>query len=214
MSKKSNFVSVLASCLSVAINNAFGIPSKEKGHGQYSPGDILLLHSVGANGQGVDYVSRNVVSKNKGLIDKFKIKISILVPQNGEVGVDAEKGYRSISSPQILYPGTVDSFSYLNIGFFDTELEAIHFRDFMTCKLPRFMMRTTYSSVHISKANFIFVPMMDFNESWTDEELYSFFSLNDSEIALIEKTMRALVLEKEDIGKEFYEHYYDRSTVK
>ena len=115
--------------------------------------------------------------------NKFKIKISILVPQNGEVGVDAEKVYRSISSPQVLYPGTVDSFSYLNIGFFDTETEAFNFRDYMTCKLPRFMMRTTYSSVHISKANFIFVPMMDFTQSWTDEMLYSYFSLSDEEVA-------------------------------
>ena len=66
------------------------------------------------------------------MIDKFKIKISILVPQNGEVGVSPEKGYRSISSPQVLYPGTVDTFSYLNIGFFDSEQEAINFRDYMT----------------------------------------------------------------------------------
>ncbi len=99
----------------------------------------------------------------------------------------------------------MDSFSYLNIGFFDTETEAINFRDFMTCKLPRYMMRTTYSSVHISKANFIFVPMMDFTQPWTDEKLYSYFGLSDVESALIERTMRPLVLEKEDVGKEFYE---------
>lgn len=67
------------------------------------------------------------------------------------------------------------------------------------------MMRTTYSSVHISKANFIFVPMMDFTQPWTDEKLYSYFGLSDVESALIERTMRPLVLEKEDVGKEFYE---------
>ena len=168
---------------------------------------MLLLHSVGANGQGTDYLARDKVTKNTDLIDKFKIKISILVPQNGEVGVDPAKGYRSISSPQVLYPGTVDTFSYLNIGFFDTEIEAINFRNFITCKLPRFMMRITYSSVHISKQNFIFVPMMDFKQQWTDQKLYEFFELNDDEINTIEKTMRPLILEKDDIGKVFYENY-------
>ena len=74
----------------------------------------------------------------------------------------------------------------------------------MTCKFPRFMMRTTYSSVHISKANFIFVPMLDFTQVWTDEKLYSFYGLTDDEIALVERTMRPLVLEKDDIGEEFY----------
>lgn len=105
-----------------------------------------------------------------------------------------EKGYRSISTPQILGPGTVDIFSYLNIGFFDMELEAVNFRDFMTCKLPRFMMRVTYSSAHISKTNFVFVPMMDFNQKWTDQDLYRYFELADEEIAIIESTMRPLTL--------------------
>ena len=200
--KADSFVSNMVSTI-----DTFGIPSKEKGHAKYESGDLLLLHSVGANSQGTDYISPDVVKKNSELVDKFKIKISIMVPQNGEVGVSPEKGYRSISSPQILYPGTVDTFSYLNIGFFDTEQEAINFRDFMTCKLPRYMMRITYSSVHISKANFVFVPMMDFMQSWTDEKLYSYFGLTESESTIIEKTMRSLILEREDIGKEFYEKY-------
>lgn len=201
-SKSSSFVSDMVSAI-----DTFGIPSKEKGHSEYNDGDVLLLHSTGANSQGVDYVSRSSVTKNSHLINKFKIKISILVPQNGEVGVAYEKGYRSISTPQILYPGTVDSFSYLNIGFFDTEEEAINFRGFMTCKFPRFMMRATYSSVHISKSNFIFVPMMDFTKTWSDEKLYNYFGLSEDEKSLIEKTMRPFVLEKDDIGKEFYEEH-------
>lgn len=52
------------------------------------------------------------MTKNHDLIGKYKIKISILVPQNGEVGVSPEKGYRSISTPQILGPGTVDTLFY------------------------------------------------------------------------------------------------------
>lgn len=68
-------------------------------------------------------------------------------------------------------------------------------------------MRTTYSSVHISKANFVFVPMMDFTQAWSDDALYDFFGLTENEIEIVEKTMRPLVLEKDDIGKEFYETY-------
>ena len=201
--KTESFVSDMVSAI-----DTFGIPSKEKGHEEYRDGDLLLLHSVGANNQGTDFISRDAISKNIELIDKFKIKISILVPQNGEVGVSPEKGYRSISSPQILYPGTVDTFSYLNIGFFDTEVEAKNFRDFMTRKLPRYLMRTTYSSVHISKVNFIFVPMMDFHQSWNDERLYRYFELDDEEIDIVEKTMRPLVIEKDDVGMEYYLLHY------
>ena len=176
----------------VSALDTFGISSKEKGHTEYQQGDIQLLHSVGYNGQGIDYISPNVVTKNKDLIDKYKIKISILIPQGGESGVQPENGYRSISGPQILPPGVVDSFSYLNVAFFDTEREAKNFLGFLTGKFARFMMRTTFSSVHLSKNNFIFVPAMDFMQEWSDKKLYAHFDLDDKEIQLIESTMRSI----------------------
>ena len=53
-------------------------------------------------------------------------------------------------------------------------------------------MRTTYSSVHIKRDNFIFVPKLDFTERWSDERLYRFFELSEEEIELIERTMRPM----------------------
>lgn len=178
----------------VSALDTFGISSKEKGHEEYQNGDIQLLHSVGFNGQGIDYISPDVVTKNKELIDKYKIKISIMIPQGGETGVQPANGYRSISGPQILYPGVVDSFSYLNVAFFDTEKEAKNFLNFLIGKFARYMMRTTFSSVHLSKNNFIFVPAMDFNQEWPDKKLYEYFELDENEINLIETTMRQIEL--------------------
>lgn len=172
--------------------DTFGIPSKEKGHEVKKEGDIELLHTVGFNDQGTSYISREKVKKNKDLIDKYKVKISIMVPQGGEVGIKPKNGYRSISTPQVLPPGQVDSFSYLNIGFFDTKEEADNLVKYISCKFPRFLLRTTFSSVHISRDNFVFVPKMDFTKQWTDDELYDYFELSDDEKILIEKTMRPM----------------------
>ena len=135
--------------------------------------------------------------KNKDLIDKYKVKISIMVPQGGEVGIKPENGYRSISTPQIVPPGQVDSFSYLNIGFFDTEAEAKGLISYVSCKFVRFLLRSTYSSVHVSKDNFRFVPLVDFKKTWTDEKLYEYYELSPEQITLIEDTMRPMVLEGE-----------------
>ena len=55
----------------------------------------------------------------------------------------------------------------------------------MMRKLPRFMMRITYSSVHISQSNFIFVPKMDYTRSWIDLEPYEHFGLSSEEIKLV-----------------------------
>lgn len=172
--------------------DTFGIPSKEKGHKNKQPGDISLLHSVGYNDQGESYISRDSIKKNRQYIDKYKVKISIMVPQGGEVGIKPENKYRSISTPQILTPGQVDTFSYLNIGFFDTKEEAENLVSYVNCKFTRYLIRTTYSSVHVSKDNFKFVPLVDLKRSWTDEALYSHFGLTDDEVNIIEKTMRPM----------------------
>ena len=54
------------------------------------------------------------------------------------------------------------------------------------------MLRLTYSSMHIAKDNFMFVPIVDFTKPWTDEKIYKLFSLNEKEIELIENTMRTI----------------------
>ena len=189
LNKSSNFMNEVVSPI-----DTFGIPSKEKGHDEKREGDLLLLSSKGYNGQKVSYISKDIVKKNHHLIDKYKVKISIMVPQGGEVGIKPENGYRSISTPQILPPGQVDTFSYLNIGFFETETEAENLVSYVSCKFTRFLIRSTYSSVHVSKENFRFVPVMDFNENWTDEKLYKYFELDDYQIDLIEQTMRPMIL--------------------
>lgn len=189
LAKTTNFMSE-----SVSAIDTFGIPSKEKGHKDYRVGDVKLLHTVGYNDQGNSYIEKNKVKKNQDLIDKYKVKISIMVPQGGEVGIKPENGYRSISTPQIVPPGMVDTFSYLNIGFFDTEEEAKNLISFISTKFARYLLRTTYSSVHVSKDNFCFVPKMDMHKKWNDKELFDYFGLNDEERKLIDKTMRPMEL--------------------
>jgi len=167
--------------------DAFGFPSKARGAEEKADGMISLIHS-----QGIGYVLPDEVSKNPDLIDKYKITIGILVPSNGEVGIDPAKGYKSITMPRILKPGEVTTFSYLVLNAFNTENEAINFKQYMMCKFTRFMMRVTYSSMHISRANFIFVPALDFNEPWSDEKLYEKYGLSEEEVRVIEKTMRPM----------------------
>ena len=169
--------------------DAFGFPSKARGDINPGENSVKLIHS-----QGAGYVSRNAVKKNPELIDKYKVTIGILVPCNGEVGIDPAKGYKSITTPRILAPGEITTFSYLVINSFDTEAEATNFQHYMLCKLPRFMMRVTYSSMHIARNNFMFVPDLDFNVAWTDELLYDYFDLNEKERNLIDKTMRQMDL--------------------
>ena len=163
----------------------FGFSSSDRGSETPFDGCCALIHS-----QGVGYVPFDSVKKNADLVNKWKVIIGKIVPGNGEVGVDPEKGYKAITMPRILRPGEINTFSYVLLGTFDSELEAINFKKYMMCKFPRFLLRLTYSSMNIAKSNFAFVPRVDFTEEWTDEKLYALFNISEEERELIEKTIR------------------------
>lgn len=167
--------------------DAFGFPSAARGEKEPFNGCISLIHS-----QGTGYIKRSDVKKNAELIDKYKATISILVPCNGEVGIDPSKGYKAITTPRIEVPGEVNTFSYLVLGAFDTEAEIKNYKQYLMCKFTRFMLHLTYSSMHIARANFVFVPDQDFTEEWTDEKLYKKYELTEDEIAFIESTIRVM----------------------
>lgn len=87
-----------------------------------------------------------------------------------------------------------DIISFLNLMATEDKDSGYPFstQEYLQCKFTRFLIRTTFSSVHISQGNFIFAPQMDFSRHWTDRELYSFFALTDEEVELIESTMRSM----------------------
>ena len=87
----------------------------------------------------------------------------------------------------------MNTFSYLVLGAFDTEKEIKNYKKYLVCKFTRFMLRLTYSSMHIARANFIFVPDQDFMEEWTDEKLYKKYELTEDEVGIIETTMRPMM---------------------
>lgn len=167
--------------------DAFGFPSAARGEKEPFNGCISLIHS-----QGTGYIKRSDVKKNAELIDKYKATISILVPCNGEVDIDPSKGYKAITTPRIEVPGEANTFSYLVLGAFDTEAEIKNYKQYLMCKFTRFMLHLTYSSMHIARANLVFVPDQDFTEEWTDEKLYKKYELTEDEIAFIESTIRVM----------------------
>jgi site-specific DNA-methyltransferase (adenine-specific) len=75
---------------------------------------------------------------------------------------------------------------------FDKEIEAINFRKFICSKFARFILKQALTSMNISKDDFKFIPIMDWNIEWSDELLYEYFSLTKEEINHIESIMRPI----------------------
>ena len=180
LSKETKFVDSMA-----LSQKPFGFRTYARGNENPFPGAIKLIHS-----QGVGYVKRSEITKNAELVDKYKIIVGRLVPSNGELDVKPGDGYSVMTNTRILGPGEINSESYVTIGVFDTETEAINFNNYIKGKFPRFLLRQAVSSVNINREVFKFVPLLDFKQEWNDAMLYEKYDLTDSEISFVESYIR------------------------
>jgi site-specific DNA-methyltransferase (adenine-specific) len=169
----------------VLSRNPFGFSSKERGLKKVFPDCVKLISSAGAG-----YVPRNIIKNNTNQIDRYKVTIGKVVPSNGEVDVSPEQGYKVITLPKIIGKNTIHTESYMLLCSFDNLNEAENFKEYMKLKLPRFLLKQTLSSMNISRGSFMFVPFLDYSRSWSNQDLYNYFDLNDEEIELVNYLMR------------------------
>jgi site-specific DNA-methyltransferase (adenine-specific) len=165
----------------VSSRKPFGIPTN--GRPQKS-GDIILRWQ---NGEG-PYKRKDVLVGTE-IIDKWKVITSYVgYDHAGNPGKDGKR--KVFSKIDLLSPDTICTETYLVIGSFQSEKEAINLKEYMQTRFFRFLVSQFMYSHHITKDSYQFVPIQDFNQSWTEHKLYKKYLLNDNEIQVIEKTIK------------------------
>ncbi|MBR0390710.1 MAG: Eco57I restriction-modification methylase domain-containing protein [Oscillospiraceae bacterium] len=148
-------------------------------------GDVKIYNKKEKSGYA--YIWRGRVTVNPELIDKWKLVTSrsTSVPEedNGQV--------LRLSQTFLAEPGSVVTESYVLVSAFETKEEAENCYSYLKTKFFRFLCQPTIVSPDVSKRTFVFVPLQSFRKSWTDAELYAKYGLNDSEIQLIEETIKS-----------------------
>ena len=105
---------------------------------------------------------------------------------------DKNGQYRVLSILEILKPGEICTETYVIINGFDDELKATNLYKYLKTKFVRFLILQACSSIMVTKASYIFVPVQDFTQEWSDQTLYEKYDLNDEEISLIEATIKPM----------------------
>ena len=164
----------------------FGLRSYVRG-GEKTHADDVIVISSGGRG----YIPRQQVSKNIGIIDKYKVVIGYLNPDRAGVN-NSTQGNNVTTKVCVYEPGFVITESYIVIGVFDSKREADCYASYIRCKFTRMLINLTLSSIHITQGNFRFVPLQDFTKPWTDEELYKKYKLTDDEIQFIESMIKPM----------------------
>lgn len=170
----------------VSAINPFGFPTSYRGSSARTKNSLKLYSSGGAG-----YVPESELVQGRDLVKKYKVMVSQTISEHaGEPSKDGK--YKVLSTVRVLKPGEICTFSYITIGSFEKESEAVNLRDYLFTKFARFMVLQAVSSIHLSKEKFIFLPIQDFSKRWTDDLLYKKYDLTEQEVEFIESLIRPM----------------------
>ena len=210
----------------ISMNNLIDILDKVRNHEQFSP---LTQITSGRNAFGIvgkntelekittdryfngavsvrcahekiRYIAKNKISKNKEIVDKWKIFTS---KGNGGAGLlSDDKAVSILGKSYIGKPLSACSDSLIPIGNFDTKEEAENLQKYMSSKFLRFMVGILKVSQNVSQNVYQFVPMQDFTNNsdidWNkpiseiDKKLYDKYGLTPDEIEFIEQKIKPM----------------------
>ena len=166
--------------------NPFGLATNFEVAEQPIGNDLVVYSSKGKN-----FVSRDKVVVGKEYINCWKVMISRVISEHA-LEPDKQGKYKIISTIQLLKPREVCTDSYI-VGFpTKTEEEAKNCLNYLKTKFVRYLILQTLTSINLSRDQYAYVPIMDFNKSWNDASLYEHFTLTADEQKLIEETIKEM----------------------
>ena len=167
--------------------NPFGLGSAERGFEYSNSDNMIRLYSS----KGVGYIGRSDVKCGIEYLDSYQVMISKVTSEHaGEPNKDGM--FKVVSKLQLLAPNEVCTFSYFLIGNFKEQSQANNAIKYIKTKFVRFLLLQCVSSINLSKDKFIFIPIQDFTQEWSDEKLYDKYRLTDEEVQLIESMIRPM----------------------
>lgn len=167
----------------VSSRKPFGLPTNAR---PQKSGDLILRWQ---NGEGP--YPRSEITVGADMIDKWKVITSYVgYDHAGNPGIDGRR--RVFSKIDILPPDSICTETYLVIGAYDSQQEALNLVAYMKTRFFRFMVSQFMYSHHITKDSYAFVPILEMSTRWTDELLYKRYGLTAEEIAFIESKIRPM----------------------
>ena len=97
-----------------------------------------------------------------------------------------------MSTPIIAAPGSACTETYLVAGRFSSEIEALNYVSYLKTRFVRFLVSLRKISQDAARGVYAFVPDLNYNQAWTDAELYKKYGLSNDEIAYIESIVKEM----------------------
>ena len=148
-----------------------------------------LLHPIVCYGKGkqIGYVERDLIQVHKDWIDEWKV----IMPRANNIGTELPDDNLNAF---IGKPKTICTESYLVIGGGKglSQLQCSNLCSYLRTKFARFMHRLAKSSQDATSKTFSFVPLVDFNRTLEDKDLYAYFGLSEQQISYIDNAIKPM----------------------
>ena len=177
----------------ISSDTPFGIPTNpqkskktkyEVSETKRTENDILLYY-LKSTKRVVEYIDRNLVSKNAADIDSIKV----FVP--AAYGASESFPHQILGMPEYAPSGSVCSQTYLYMKF-SNENEAKNFISYLKTKFFRALVSAIKITQHAQTSVYHFVPMQDFTHSWTDADLFKKYDLSPDEVKYVESMIKPM----------------------
>ena len=114
------------------------------------------------------------------LIDAWKVIVAKASPGEDDIP------HAIISAPIVSEPGSLCTDSHLVVRKVDNQFQAENFAAYMKTRFFRFMMFIAKNGQNMTKSTFRFVPVLDLDRKWCDDEIYDYFDFTVDERAFID----------------------------
>lgn len=132
------------------------------------------------------FVKRVEIRKNAEAIDVWKV----LVPE--AYGAGETVPHQILGREIVAAPPSACTQSYLCVAPFSSERAAQSFASYYRTRFFRFLVSLRKITQHALRSTYTWVPQQSWNQTWTDDLLYSKYNITDDEIAFIDSMIRPM----------------------
>lgn len=142
---------------------------------------------IGKNRQSF-FIKKELFVDTHNIIDKWKV---VTTKADGGAFDDKYGVVRGLNKMFIIVPGTICNMTYVVMGAFDDEQSANNFLKYSQTKFFNFMLGIMVTTMDINSNKFKFVPdQIDYSKTYSDEELFEKYGLDEEEIAHINSKIK------------------------
>ena len=163
----------------VSVQKPFGLPTNYRGEKEDFVGAVKLYAT-----KEINYMTRGLIPTHQDWIDKYKIFVPKAVG-SGDMKTDKIK-------PILGEPNSCCSETYIVIGPFEDKKTTENVISYINTRFFHFLLGLRKITQDTLRKVYQFVPLQDFNETWTDEKLYKKYGLTQEEIDFIEAMIRPM----------------------